>query len=257
MEAPFDQDRLRAATLSNNVLWLRSFGSEVVEREGRVDIVRSPVPAYVGSTAFDGDALRQIVKEHAFANDSRVFADMFAVGSAERALLRDSGYEQIAGACSVVVAGTVRPTTRRTDGLRITPARNWRAWSDLYSAAFEQSEVTAEINRERWRKSFRSPEVEHWFYQSGSQPIAVCQTVHAFGVTGLYSFGILRPWRCVRTSALAIRALHAEISSQNDLNLYFEVLLRHKSSPARTASRLGLHVIRKVCGFERPVMSRA
>jgi hypothetical protein len=238
-------DSFRAATLANNIVWLRSFGSEVVARGGRVDILSSPVPRYVSTVVFNRDALREIVDECA----PLLFIDMAVIRGAERHVLQSSGYARLDGSCSAIVGGVVRATTRQPVGFQMIAADDWRAWSDTYSEAFEQSGVTAAMNRERWRTSFDSPELQHWFFVIGSERVGVCQTVHSHGVVGLYSVGILPRWRSVSTSLLAIRTLHRELSRRNERKLYFEVALRPGSLSARAAGRLGLKVIRKVCGY--------
>jgi len=81
------------------------------------------------------------------------------------------------------------------------------------------------MNREPWRNSFNSPEVEHCFV-IGSERVGVCQTVHSHGVVGLYSFGILPRWRSINTSVLSIRTLLWELSKRNERKLYFEVPFR-------------------------------
>jgi hypothetical protein len=232
---------LKAATLANNVIWLRAFGSDVETTPGLVRVRSSPVASYAGAVAVTRKAAMELVHHRA-----PFYTDLDAIGVRELETYR---YRVVPESCSTIVGGVIRRRLHRGAGIVIEHAANSDAWCTLYARAFHRSRDEAAIDRVRWRRAFASTAVEHWIVIDSGNPIGVFQTVEAHGVVGLYSFGVLRVHRSVRTGLGMVEAIHQLFEERGWTTMYFEVFNRGASASVRAAPRLGLHVIRRMCGF--------
>jgi hypothetical protein len=234
-------NEFKAATLANNVVWLRAFGCNVETAPGLVRIRSSPIASYVSAVAVTRMAAFTLLSEQ-----NKFYVDLNAVGIDE---LDSYGYSVIPRSCSTIVGGTIQRQLRVNPEVTIVLAPNSDAWSSMYVRAFVRSDAEASMDRERWRRAFRSTAVEHWTVFVKAQPVGVFQTVAACGVTGLYSFGILPSHRSVRTQRSTIDAIHHLFHERQWAMMYYEVFERADSASVRAAPRLGLRVLRRMCGF--------
>jgi hypothetical protein len=237
-------EALRAASLANNIMWLRSFGSEVVEDDGRIEVLASPIAEYVSVVVLTAGALRHVAEQRA-AKTMFIDDRLFAGGAAD--LLRRCGYERVAGIASVTVGGRVALRRRSPGAVSMVVSDDIDEWSKLYSEAFGRVGAEADVDRTRWRRASATGNVQHWTFMRGGGPIGVCQTIHAFGITGVYSVGVLSDARSPVAAFGVVRALQAVLRAHGWDAIYFETFGAWRSR--RAARRLRLHVLRSLYAY--------
>ena len=250
----YDRDALRALTFADNVEWLRSFGCSVEEHDGMTLIHHPQLTEYEAwlfteATPVALGRLRRIVSGE--IDDARaVYVDDDAATDEVHAIL--AGVPQYGKNVTVAAPVPARNWSSPFELQRAAP-EEWETWAAMYSRGFgRQSRADAE--RERWRLSFLSGRVDHWFFLRGGERIGVCQTTLG-AVHGIYSFTLLPEERGVRSALLALRALLAYIARQPSRWIYFEVLERSPLARTRVQAVLGLRSIRNLTGYT-PAVAR-
>ena len=247
----YSRSELRRLTLADNCNWLRSFGCTAEERGGLTVIDHPWLQEYrawlfTGITVQSIEHLKRLVSGR-IAGPRTVFVDDDATSPDVVALL--DGARGVGG--NVTLAGCV-PTRAWSSTTRLVAAQadDWQLWSEIYSCGFARHD-NATLDAERWRLSFASTDVRHWFFVSDNRRVGVCQTTRA-AVHGIYSFTLLPEARGVRTTLNAVRALLAHVALETSPWLYFEVLSQAAIARTRQQSSIGLRTVRALSGYQLP-----
>lgn len=217
---------LQAATLRNNIVWLRSFGCNVVEAGCWVRIWHDVLTDYrallllppTGQelAASSADQLRTAIERRiAIYIDSQV-------ASTWGPLLEAQGYTL--GPSSFVSAVDVHAESLRGDGLQIHEARRREipAWSALYSRTFERKGTLCEADLSRWQRTAQTKEVTHFFFMRSAEPVGVCQVCDSNGLAGLYSVGFAPVARNRKLLRHAMSLVARKVAARGLEVLYFE-----------------------------------
>lgn len=241
----YDRDALRELTLADNMRWLRSFGCTVEHRDDMILVDHAALPEYrawlfVRETPRAVEQLRRIV-------------------SAEAGEPRDVYIDDDVRSAAVLAQAT--PIARNATVAACLPKRPWRSsivlqraaivdadeWSALYSVGFGRK-GQADVDRERWRLSFASADVQQWFFVKNGARIGVCQTTPG-PLHGIYSFTLLPKIRGFRNVCQALRALLRQCAVQPSSWIYFEVLNTTPQSRIRLQGVIGLIAVRVMTGY--------
>jgi hypothetical protein len=248
-----DRQALRALTLADNFEWLRSFGCTVEERGGMTFVDHPSLSDYEAwlFTSVTPESLQQLRRvmrgdpsgaRAVYIDDDVASAEVRQIVGAARATTRN-----------VTVAAQIADRQWRSPMmLQAAAPDDWEAWAEIYSRGFGRQD-NVEIDRERWRLSFGSELVQHWFFVEHGARIGVCQTTRG-KLHGIYSFTILPEARGFRPTLHALRALMAFVARQPSRWVYFEVLNHSPLARTRVQSAIGLINVRTLAGYELPVV---
>jgi hypothetical protein len=257
--APTSFEALRAATLNNNLVWLKSFGCEIRHCDDSIYInhpqmrdysawliLGAPHRAKENLTAALGENKKLLVEPDIYVDDACSSAAL------ETTLVED-GFKSIS--VSMTTAKFLSRNYAPTE-LTVQPAdrSSFEQWTSLYSEGFNRHGHDAEVDRFRWLQSFESDDrVQHWFFTIGDRKVGVCQTCVCFGVVGIYSFTLGSGARGLRNLKKALRALRAKVAKQGETCVYWERLLPAGSHERRRRARSssGIIVVRKLIGYRR------
>ena len=249
--------KLRAKTLSNNLVWLESFGCTIKRRGKLISVDHPKLREFSACLIVENDeenlaTLRSILYDAAIGRTPDVYLDHdVETRSIEQWLVRE-GFQPVL--TSIVTAAAIQP---ENDGSGVSLERaalsQRSLWCAMYSEGFGRSdEISAAADRERWAETFLSDEVNNWFMVLNGQRIGVCQTCTANDVVGLYSFTLLPSERGVSNAMLALSALRNKFVSDGERIVYFErtQVGRHNRKvefPAHTS----IARIREYTGYRR------
>lgn len=252
-----ETDVLRADTLKNNLLWLRSFGCKIRTCDDLIYIDHPELPEYVArlilSTPEEAvDRLRRIFAEDkGMSIKPDIYLDEVSSSPRLQSALAENGFKPTY--INVTMAKVLTPKPESTQLiLKEAKLNDLGEWSSLYSRGFEHSGHEAEIDRSRWHRAFKvAPNVRQWFFMKENNAIGVCQTCEANNVVGIYSFTLCPPKRNSQNLLGAIRAIRAKIPEGGAVRAYFELRMREDSPSRRhtTKSLFGFMIIRKMTGY--------
>lgn len=251
-----DMAELRANTLANNLVWLRSFGCTIT-REGKlVRVHHAKLREFSACLVVDNDVENVSRLKDIFAGtESQTVPDIYIDSEVKDGsvfeLLAGEGFKPIL--TSVVTAVAVLPG-KESELIVLEPATlSTRAlWCEVYAEGFARTgEITLEEVIDRWGETFLSKEVQSWFFVANGRPVGVCQICTANGVVGLYSFALLPSERGVGKVLSALRTLRAKLVRDGARIAYFERV--QKFGPHRKVGipSLSTVTIREFTAFRR------
>jgi len=225
---------LRARTLANNLIWLASFGCEIVRTPNVIKVTHPDIPEYnahmiVGWAADTHEAVELLLRSE---KSPTLYIDEPFISDASPLLSRHQ--------MQPVFSSRVKCAQLKSKGKTPSNFELHRAergdverWSNLYSIGFgrEESEV---VDRKRWQRSFTNPAVSHWFFTEHGRNVGVMQTCSAEDVVGVYSVTLLPEYRSMRRTIALGKALQWEFSPQT---IYFERVSRKVWTPGTPALR--------------------
>ncbi|MFN2491295.1 MAG: hypothetical protein ABR501_00235, partial [Pyrinomonadaceae bacterium] len=136
--------------------------------------------------------------------------------------------------------------------LKLAGSDDHAQWCALYAEGFARTGKAADVDRDRWRKSFGHPDVLHWFLVQNGRSVGVCQTCIANGVAGIYSFTLLPGYRSVGRLITALRSVRAEILLRCEEIIYFERVRNRVAIPLRKPMIFGsFKTIRKFLAYRK------
>lgn len=214
----------RVRTLANNLSWLSSFGCQITHHGDIVSVQHPELPEYnahliIGSAEETLAPLKSLLA--GLRPDSFVYLDEAFSTDAIRSVLTSHGLSPVL--TSQVKLARIKPILRSTDmQLQLARPNDMERWSTLYSKGFARSGKDAAVDRDRWQRSFRCPEILHWFFVRHGRDVGVCQTCIANGVVGVYSLALSVGDRSVGTVISVVQSLRAEMLQRLEEIIYFE-----------------------------------
>lgn len=247
---PLDKADLRANTLCNNLVWLKSFGC-TIKREGKLVLVHHPrLREFTACMVIDNDAgnlvrLDVVLSEAALGQAAPdVYIDSEVKDGLIHRLLADKGFQPVL--TSIITVGVVLPA-KEVEGISLERATVSQRdlWCEIYYEGFgKKGETTVEDIVDRWSDTFVSEDVHNWLFVENGRQIGVCQSCTANGVVGLYSFTLLPSERGVNTVMSVIKALRAKLFRDGERVAYFErtqeLRSRHRKVGFAAASLTGI-----------------
>lgn len=246
---------LRARTLSNNLIWLASFGCTVDNKHEIVRVENDELPEYnaclvLGSSGEAVLELQSILVDPR-QSDAVVYVDEAISTDTIRVVLASSGLCLALRSRVKVNPLNPRPGLANIE-LELAEPNDHARWAALYSEGFERSGEAAEIDQRRWRRSFAHPEVLHWFFKRGARAIGVCQTCISSDVVGVYSFTLSSDERSVSRTVAAARALGAELRNRGEETVYFERVRKRPLTPETQPGMFrSFKIIRRFAAYKR------
>lgn len=248
----------RAATLNNNIAWLKSFGCHTMWVNNVLHIDHSTLPGYNLRLLFGSPETAVVRLETVLAGlntaseEPEIYIDETVDSPPLRSRLCSGGFE-ITAINATKVSKWVPCTEEAAITLQRALPSDSEEWISLYSAGFGHQGQEAEYDRHRWRQSFKSRSVHHWFFMQGELKIGICQTCVDSGVVGIYSFTLSSIARGMNKLRPIIRALRAKLTEDGEANVYFERLWKKGwlNKQHIADDPYGFKVIRKMIGYRR------
>jgi hypothetical protein len=252
-------EALRSAVLSNNTIWLRSFGCKVHRTRELMTIQHSVMSDYNACIILSPphnalNRLKMLLSEiNHMSIPPNIYVDEESINTPFHSTLTANGYMAIYN--NTTIAGVLNQT-HDSEGfsLKLACINDFDIWVSLYSKGFGRDGKDADIDRSRWDHTFRSQKrVSNWFFLRKNTIIGICQTCKGNGVEGIYSFTIDPLKRNLNNLRGSLRALHAKLTEKGKATIYLELLGGKEQTISRGIYRYlrGLKVIRKLIGYSR------
>jgi hypothetical protein len=244
-----DRDKLRAQTLSNNLVWLRSFGC-AIKREGNLVWVNHPKLREFSACLVLDHGLENLAHLDSALSPtllSQAAPDVYLdseIGNGRAAeWLTSSGFRPIL--TSIITAVEVLPGHEaETMSVERATISEQALWCAMYAQGFGRTEPRiVKHDAERWAATFSSDEVRNWFVVEEGRRIGVCQTCTAHGVVGIYSFTLLPAERGIARVMPALRAVRAELLRKGAKVAYFERTQKIGSPPREIGFTTGIFLV--------------
>ncbi len=226
---------LRAKTLANNLIWLASFGCEIVNTPDIISVTHPDIPDYnahmiVGWIAGTHNRFKSLLENEA---SPTLYIDEPFIGDASPLLSR---YQLQPTFSSRVKCTQLKSKGRAPTAFMLRRAESSEIdrWSNLYSLGFGREESLS-VDRKRWTQSFANSALSHWFFTERGQEIGVMQTCNAEDVVGIYSVTFKSEYRGMRKIIAVAKTLPAELWAQGARTIYFERVKRKVWTPRTRA----------------------
>ena len=230
------QSELRETTLANNLVWLASFGCEIVRSADIIEVTHADIPEYnaqmiVGWTTDTSARLESLLNSS--DHKTNFYVDEPFVNDAG-ALLLSHGLQPAFS--SRVKFSQLKSKAKAPAGysLRRAETTELEPWCDLYAAGFGRKQLQA-LDRKRWQRAFASPAISHWFFVAQDQQIGVMQTCSTDDVVGIYSVTFLTEYRGTKRIIAVAKALRAALWEQGARTIYFERVRRRVWQPSASS----------------------
>ena len=230
------QSELREKTLANNLVWLASFGCEIVRSPGIIEVTHADIPEYnaqmiVGWNAETAERLESLL------NDSEEVLNVYV----DEPFLNDAGVLLSHHGLQPAFSSRVKFSQLKGKGkppagykLRRAQTDEIQPWCELYAAGFGRKQFQT-LDRKRWQRAFANPAVSHWFFVAQDQEIGVMQTCSTDDVVGIYSVTFLPESRGTKRIIAVAKTLRAVLWEQGARTIYFERVRRRVWKPSVTS----------------------
>ncbi|GJH18465.1 hypothetical protein CBA19CS22_18005 [Caballeronia novacaledonica] len=222
-----DIEKLREATLRNNIVWLKSFGCTVIVNGGFIRVSQSQMPDFTAWIITDSkpDTARALARSLSAATSADGLS-IYVDDLVDIAELPGLGTARLLPDVSWIHTVTVRHHERQPScpvAAREVGPEKLSLWADLYGEGFDRNSEQRKLDALRWARSVANPHLKHWLFVEDGRDIGVAQTCHAFGVTGVYSFTLRPQYTRSNLARFAMRAIADNILGNDRMaTLYFE-----------------------------------
>ncbi|MFM0097119.1 hypothetical protein PQQ87_16020 [Paraburkholderia nemoris] len=239
-----DIEKLRAATLKNNIVWLESFGCTATASGGFVRVSHPELPDFTAWMVTDSKPETRGAFAHSLSGSTlpdgfSIYVDDLVDVAEFPGLTTARLLPDISRVHTVTVQRNAIHASGPIAADEVGP-ESLPLWVGLYGEGFDRNPEQRDLDARRWTRSMRDRHLRHWLFVENGVNVGVAQTCDSAGVTGIYSFTLRPQYRQSGRTRFAVSAIVDKILGQEQVaTLYFERVSVADSRPPRRGSHSG------------------